>query len=240
MHSKSRSTKTRPKRLANNKKPVVFRNSSPKKVVLYNTIPSMPDEFDTVIKTFGRFSSSGIGLSSVQFTLYTNSLLHSADSFTSSASSTTLTNIGRNYTKYRVVGYRVHYTLAAVDSSSYHFLEYHSPVDPNFASGSSFALEAVTRDKAKYHFVPSSSQYPNVMTSSSTYKLIQIVGEEEFEQDATYAGSLNSSGVPTDPTDLTYMVMHLGKVTPATFNGASLPDIVVTLTQYVRFYDKRV
>jgi hypothetical protein len=222
------------------KKPAVFSNNTPRKVVLYNTIPSMPDEFDTVIRAFGKLSSTAIGVSSHQFTVFTNSMLHTADSFTNGSSSNTLSNIGRNYTKYRVVGYRITYTLAGQDTSSYHMLEYHAPVDPAFSAGSTFSNEAVTRDKAAYHFVPSNTQYPNVSTHSSSYKLMQIVGEEEFEQEASYAGALSSSGVPSDPSDLTFLILHFGKVSGAAFNAAVLPDVVLTLTQFVRFYDKRV
>lgn len=240
MKGKTQTKRPRSRQTAERKKPAVFKNNTPKKIILYNTIPSMPDEFDTVIKAFGKVTSASSGLTSVQFLVYTNSLLHSADSFTNAVSSTTLSNIGRNYTKYRVVGYKINYTLAAQDTSPYHFLEYHAPVDPAFPTGAAFANEAVTRDKAKYHFVPSTTQYPNVLTSAASFKLMQVVGEEEFEQEASYAGGLNSSGVPTDPVDLTYLVLHLGKVSGATFNGTALPDIILTLTQYVRFYDKRV
>lgn len=239
MHTKPTRTQKKSKS-PGRKVPEQFRSESRKKVVLYNTIPSMPDEFDTVIKSFGKLSSTAIGVSSHQFTVFTNSLLHTADSFTNAASSNTLSNIGRNYTKYRVVKYSLSYTIASNDTSPYHMLEYHSPIDPAFSAGSSFPNEAVTRDKAKYRFVPSTTQYPNVQNGSGGYKLMQIVGEEEFEQDANYAGALNSSGIPSDPVDLTYLTMTFGKVSAATFNAAALPDIALTLTAFVRFYDKRV
>jgi len=67
-----------------------------------------------------------------------------------------------------------------------------------------------------------------------------VIGNPEFQQDDRYAGTLDTAGVPTSPTDLSYVYFYTGNVTGAAFAASTSPSYHVLLTQYVRFYDKRV
>jgi hypothetical protein len=220
----------------------VFNNTGGRngKLVLYNPLSSMPDEFDTVIKSFGT-SLSAAATASVQITLFSNSLLHSSDSFGSGmGTSSTLTNLASNYTKYRVVAYNIEYTVVSRSTSETNFVTLHSPTALTYSSASSFQAETVTRDKALFYFVPANTKSPCVQKMRQGFRMSQIIGEREFQTADSYVGTLSSSGVPTDPSDLTYIYFYMGLASAAAFTAGTAPAIAVTMTQYVKFYDKRV
>jgi hypothetical protein len=214
------------------------REAAHKRTILYNSVPSMPDEFDTQIQTFGTMSSAA-ATASVTQQIYSNSLLHTGDDFgASSATSNFLANVGRNYTKYRVTSYDIQVVFSSRATSDSHMTVLHSPITLGFSAGTSWQPESVTRDKSSFVLVPANTKSPCIVKHKSRFTLLSVVGNAEFRADKEYAGTLSTVGVPTDPTDLTYITFHTGLVT-GTFTAGTCPQISVRLTQRVKFYDKR-
>lgn len=236
---KKRTTTTTTKR-KKDKIPKVFSQTLTKRNVLYNHIPSMPDEFDVPIRTFLTLSSAATTASALAI-LFTNSLLHGADSYTATTNPI-VTNIGRNYTKYRVVGYTKATIASPNDTVDNHLAIVHSPTDlsAGWPSGASWDQSSVMRDKSFYYLVPSSTKSPCMIKSTQKYDLLSIIGNPEFLTDANYAGTLNASGVPTDPVDLTYAYHYSGKANGTNYTASTIPRYSIMLTQYVKFFDKRV
>lgn len=234
------SAKTRKMMKKNNGKkiPKEFKQKRGPNTILYNTIPSMPPEFDTVIKTFGTILSSA-ATASVFSEVATNSLLHTADALSGSGSSP-LANIARNYSKYRVVGYSIKYNLLSRSTVDVNVAVLHTPnsVSANYPAGSSWNAAAPTSDKSFYYLVPASTKAPCLTGGSQKYQILSVLGQEEFEEDNTYYGTINTSGVPTAPTDQTFVAFYSGQASGGTFTANTTPHISVTLKQYVRFYDR--
>lgn len=219
------------------KKPFTNRDT---RVVLYNSLPAMPDEFDTKVRSFGAIISAG-ATASINLTVFTNSLLHGTDDIPAISTDSPLNTIGRNYTKYRVVSYRIDYVLVPRSSSvDTNVTVFHSPSANPYGSGSSWVPASVSRDKSKFHLVPRNTSSPCIVNASSGYSLLALVGNPEYEQDDKYAGTLDSSGNATSPTELTYANLTMGQSSGGSFTAGSAPVWNVTLTQYVRFYDKRL
>ncbi len=212
-------------------------HDTPPRIVMYNRLPTVPDELDWKVDTFGVISPAG-ATSSVISTIYSNSLLHSADSFTGSGQSSVLADVAAQYTKYRVVAYKISYTLSPRTTTDVNMTVVHSASDPGFSSAVSWLPSSVTRDKSVYHLVPSSSKSPCILHAGSFYNMSRIVGQKEYEQEANYAGTIDSAGVFTAPSDLTYITFYQGLVT-GTFTAGTAAQISLMLQQYVRFYDKR-
>lgn len=204
---------------------------------MYNRLPTVPDELDWKVETFGVISPAG-ATASVSSVVYTNSLLHSADSFTSSGQSAALADVASTYTKYRVVAYKITYTLSPRHTVDVNFTAVHSPTDPAFSTGVSWLPSSVTRDKAQYHLVPASTKSPCIVRGGASYSLSRIVGQKEYEQQQAYLGTISAAGAFTDPTDLTYLTFYQGLVS-GTFAAGQAVQISLRLEQFVRFYDKR-
>jgi hypothetical protein len=215
-----------------------FKNDRVRRFVLYNPLPTGPDEFDTVVKTFA-FVGSSAATASISLELGTNTLSHTADSFNGAATNAAVTNIGRTYAKYRIPKYKIQYTVSPRSAIDTHMSVIHSPAVLGLAAGTSFAFETVTRDKSVYHYVPSNTKSPCMIHSSSGYSQLAVVGNQEYEQDDKYAGTSNIAGVFTDPAEVSYVTFHMGQTTGAAFTASTAPTVAVILTQYVRFYEKR-
>ncbi len=237
---KAKNNRGKPKiKKTKNRIPVEFTQKMSKRVVLYNPLPSMPDEFDSVIRTFGTIAPTAT-TASISSVVFTNSLLQTSSDFTSSGSSSTLNNIGRNYSKYRVMGYKIKYTLVSRSTGDSHLTVLHTPIAQTFSAGVNWQPDSATRDKATYHVIVANTKSPCVTGGGQKYDLMSVVGQSEFMEDASYAGTLNSSGVPTSPTDLTYLYFYTGPVAGGNFTASTSPLILLMLTQYVKFYDKQV
>lgn len=199
----------------------------------------MPDEFDTKVRTFSTVLPVG-ATSSVISAVFTNSLLHGSDDFQPSGSQNpSLAAIGRNYSKYRVVSYRIDYTISPRSTNDCNMTVFHVPTATTFTSASGWSQSSATSDKARYLLVPSSSKSPCIVHGSSGYSLMALVGSTEYQQDDKYAGTMDASGIPTSPTDLTYAYFYTGQVSAGAFAASTSPSLMVMLTQYVKFYDKR-
>ncbi len=211
------------------------------RMTLYNPLSSIPDTFDMKVKTFQNILPTGATVA-VLTTIYTNTLLHSSDDMGAAAGqNSSLTNIGRNYSKYRVVSYRLDYTLlprsTTIDSA---VAVVNTPVDQSgqFVT-SAWVAESVTRDKSKVHIVPRGTSSPSVCSSSLGHSIAAILGNSEYEQDDKYYGTITSAGVFASPTDLTYAYFYAGSQSGAAYTASTSPSVHVMLTQYVTFYDKR-
>jgi len=66
----------------------------------------------------------------------------------------------------------------------------------------------------------------------------RIVGQKEYEQELNYAGTIDSAGAFTAPSELTYLTFYQGLVS-GTFTASTAVQISLMLQQYVKFYDKR-
>ncbi len=206
-----------------------------RRTILYNSIPSMPAEFDTVIKTFGTIRNASATISASSF-IHTNSLLHDTDDFSSSASNP-LANIARNYSKYRVVGYSAKFTFSPRATQDVNMAVIHTANNPSYSTAISWSPGACTIEKSNYFLVPASTKSPCIVHGKRGFGILAVLGQEEFEQDDKYQGTISTSGVPTSPTDRTFLVFYSGLVT-GTFAAGEVPHISVMLTQYVRFYDR--
>lgn len=213
-----------------------FRDTPPR-IVLYNRLPTVPDELDWKVETFGVILPVG-ATASISSAVFTNSLLHSADAFLGSGQNASLADVASTYTRYRVVGYKVSYTLSPRTTVDTNMTVVHSPSDPSFSSAVSWLPSSVTRDKAIYHLVPGSSKSPCILHGGSYFSMSRIVGQKEYEQELNYAGTIDSAGVFTAPSELTYLTFYQGLVT-GTFTANTAVQISLMLQQYVKFYDKR-
>jgi hypothetical protein len=208
------------------------------RVVLYNNIPSMPDEFDTIIKSYCVVGSAA-ATASILVSAFTNSLLQSASDFSAAVSGNALANIGRNYNKYRVTGYKCSYVLSPRTTIDIQVSVMHSPDAQTYSSAVTWTGESTCRDKSKYHQVPANTKSPCMVYGKSSYSMSAIIGNPEFHQDDKYVGTLSTIGVPTAPTDLTYLSFYMGGVGGGAFTASTAPYITLSLTQYVKFFDKR-
>jgi hypothetical protein len=207
------------------------------RTVLYNPVPSLPDEYDTEIKTFFTLNSTA-ATSSISQKIFTNSLLHTSDDGTG-AGSVFLSKVGAMYSKYRVTTYKVQYTISSRNSGDCNMVMYHTGLDPAFAAGSSWQPESATRDKSYYYLVPANTKSPCVIHASQKFGLAHVIGRTEYLTDDNYVGTLSASGVATDPADLTYLIFYTGNVSGSAFTASTCPQISLTLTQFVKLYDKR-
>ncbi len=240
MNGRRKPTSTRGKKRKDdtaNKKLEKRFHDTPPRIVLYNRLPTVPDELDWKVETFGVISPAG-ATSSISSTVYTNSLLHSADSFSTSGQNSALADVASTYTKYRVVGYKISYTLSPRTTTDVNMTVLHSPSDPAFSTAVSWLPSSVTRDKAIYHLVPGSGKSPCIIHAGSYYSMSRIVGQKEYEQEINYAGTIDSAGVFTAPSELTFLTFYQGLVSGA-FTAGTAVQISLMLQQYVRFYDKR-
>ncbi len=211
---------------------------TPKRVVMYNRLPTVPDELDWKVTTFGQIRPAG-ATASISSVIFTNSLLHTADSFNNSGQSATLADVASAYTKYRVVQYKISYVMSPRSTSDVNMTVLHSPTDPAFSAAVSWSPASVTRDKSYYHLVPSETKSPCIVRGRNAFSLSRVVGQKEYEQDVNYAGTVDSVGVFTSPADLTYLTFYQGLVS-GSFTANTAVSISVMLEQYVRFYDKRM
>lgn len=237
----SRTTKPRQKRSTADDKVRKQFKPDQHRLVLYNSLPSMPDEFDTKVRTYSNILPTA-ATASISSVVFTNTLLHGSDDFNPTlAQNASLASIGRNYTKYRVVSYRIDYVAKPRSTTvDCNLTVLHTPNVQAFSGGTTWLGESATRDKAKVHIVPRSTDSPCIVTGSSGYPLMAVIGNPEYQQDDKYVGTIDASGIPTSPTDLTYVYFYTGNVTGTVFTANQSPSYHVMLTQYVRFYDKRI
>lgn len=217
-----------------------FESNQPR-MALYNPLTSMPDEFDTKIRSYANILPTG-ATQGILSTIFTNSVLHSTDDMASTiGQNLSLSNMARNYAKYRVVSYRLDYVLlprsATIDSC---VAVVHAPDDRSLQyTTSAWTPVAPTQDKSKLHIVPRNTTSPCVVQSAGGYSIMSVVGNPEYQQDAEYSGTVSSGGVFTAPSNVTYAYFYAGNVASVAFAASTSPSIHLTLTQYVRFYDKR-
>lgn len=241
--SKNRSAKAPRPRKAGDGAPKAFKkkfDNKQHKLVLYNSLPSMPDEFDTKFRTYSNILPTA-ATASILSTIFTNTLLHGADDMVPGLSQNpSSAAIGQNYAKYRVVSYRIDYTILPRSTTvDCNMSVFHSSNLASYASGTAWQALTATLDKSRTHIVPRSTSSPCVIEGTSGYPLMAIVGGPEYQQDDKYAGTVTNTGVFASPTDLTYAYFYTGNVTGTAFVASNSPSIHVLLTQYVKFYDKR-
>lgn len=206
--------------------------------VLRSLQPSFPSEFETQVTTVGYWADAGINNTN-QAEIKTNSLLSSSHGLTTVQQSGAAVNIGRNYTKYRVVAYDLKITAISRSTSDYLLLEVHSPDDLAWGAGTSWNAQTNWLLPAHFvHTVPKNTASPCVLHPSvKKYKLHQITGNNNYLTDETFSGGANGSGVFTDPTNLTYCTLISNLWTGGAQTASNSPHVTVELTQYVKFYD---
>lgn len=227
---------SRPKETAIAKK---FKDT-PHRIIMYNQLPTVPDELDWRVVTYANSGAAGATASISQY-FFSNSLLHSSDSFNGAhAQNPTLPKVALNYTKYRVVGYRMHYTLMPRDTSGdVNLTILHTASDPAYSSAVGFLGESALRDKSQYFLVPASTKSPCVIRGTKSFQMARIIGEKEYQQDDSYAGTVDSAGVFTSPADLTYITFYQAPSGGGSFTAGNAVRVQFIIEQFVRFYDKR-
>jgi hypothetical protein len=207
--------------------------------VIVSPVPAMPPMFETSIRTIGYWASSGTN-NLEQLEILTNSLLHS---WTGGGNNTAqaLANIGRSYTKYRVCAYDIRYHAVSRSTSDYLFWDVHSPDDLGLTVASGWSLNPqLVMPKAFFHTLPANTKSPCYQAIGwKKYKLSDVIGNNEYLTSDTYAGTLNSSGVATSPSDLTYCTLVSGLQGGGAQTASNSPLFTVELVQYVQFYDLR-
>ncbi len=207
--------------------------------VVVSPVPAMPPMFETTIRSIGYWASSGTN-NLEQLEILTNSLLHS---WTGGGVSTAqaLANIGRSYTKYRVCGYDLRFKIVSRSTSDYLTWDVHSPDDLALTVAAGWTLNPqLVMPKAFFHTLPANTKAPCAFDVGwRKYKLSDVIGNNEYLTSDTYAGTLNSSGVPTSPSDLTYCTLVSGLQGGGAQTASNSPLFTVELVQYVQFYDLR-
>ncbi len=201
--------------------------------------PSLAPMFETTIRTIGYWASAGTN-NLEQLEILTNSLLHS---WTGGGSLTTqgLANIGRSYNKYRVCGYDLRFKAISRSTSDYLIWDVHSADDLALTVAASWTLNPqLAMPKSFFHTVPANTKSPcSLETPWKKYKMADVIGNNEYLSSDTYAGTLNSSGVPTSPTDLTYCTLVSGLQGGGAQTASNSPLFTIELVQFVQFYDLR-
>jgi hypothetical protein len=213
-----------------------------RKDVVYVSRFGVPREVDTRLRTVLAFSSANV-TAAIIANLFTNSLLQTASSFTIINQGDAVVNMLRNYQKYRVMSYEVRGTISsrALTATKVAY-EIHAPdLPPVVTTGSLNVQNSALRDRSFVHLIPSQACSPCVVKFARKYHLTDIVGNNEYEQDDTYAGSASNLGVAVAPVDLTYLTLAFSAfASNALFTANECPDLQLELIQYVKLYDPRV
>ncbi len=209
------------------------------RLVLYNTLPVMPDEFDTIVPSGFIMDSATVNVSATLL-LNTNSLLATSHSTGITVSqSLFLDELIRTYESYRVVAYDLKYHWVSRSTLDSNLVILHTNEDPAFSTGV-FGLQGLTYPNPFHLLVPATSKSPCAGTVvCPRHSLADVVGSPTFATDDSYAGSINSTGVFTSPATLTYMVFYFGTITGAIWVANTAPYLSGTFHQYVKFYGRR-
>ncbi len=207
--------------------------------VLYNTMPHLPDEFDTVIPSGFSIENAG-ATAAVTGWIASNSLLTTSHSAVTVTQSLLLDELIRMYESYRVVAYELDYSWVSRSTVDSNWVMIHLNEDPAFATGSSFSATAFTYPNMFRLLVAANTKSPCAGTvKSPKIWLADIVGSDTFETDDNFAGTISNTGVFTAPAALTYAVYYSGQTTGAAFAASNSPYCSGVLRQFVKFYGRR-
>ncbi len=196
-----------------------------------------PDELFKVNSTFSVAQTATTA--SVELPITINGLLLSGTSLTI-GQPTMLANVAKNYSAYRVEKFSVRYNLYSRSSSFYTVIVFPLSEDPAYSSGSSLSIAAGAYPNAHYNIVPANTTSPcHVLNRSMSHSIRSIVGSNEVATDDNYAGTVNTSGVFSDPAKPVYLIFYTGPTAGGSMVAGEAPRITGTITSWVRFYDKR-
>ncbi len=214
-------------------------NKKRTRLVLYNNVPQLPDEYDTVITSGFNFDNAGATAAVTGF-LATNSLLNTSHSGATVNYSAYLDELVRLYESYRVVAYALDYHWVSRSATASNWLMVHTNEDPAFATGSSFALSALSYPNMFHLIVPGTGLAPSAgKVKCNKQWLADVVGTDTFASDDSYAGTVSTSGVFTAPSALTYTAYYAGLITGAAYGASNSPYVSGRLFQFVKFYGRR-
>ncbi len=211
-----------------------------RRMVLYSSVPVIPDEFDTVVKTCGHIRSSAV-TASISQNLVTNTLLQSAGTpWSMVGQATSVANIAKNYSFYRVMKYALRVRAIPNTTSACWTAILHVPEDPAFASGSSFSPVSGSYPNAQIKMIPSTANTPNIVPFNKIMTITDVVGSDSAQTDEDFAGAVSTAGVFSDPARLTYAIFYQGLISGSAFGASTSPTFEVELLQWVKFYERRV
>ncbi len=208
------------------------------KFVLYNTLPQMPNEMDTIVTSGFVVDNAGATLTVTGY-LATNSLLTSSHSGATVTASLFSDELGKFYESYRVVAYSLEYHWVSRSATDAQFAMVHVAEDPGFQTGSAFPVNSLTFANVHFLLVAGTGKSP-CMGSVKTPKIwtTDVVGTDAPMVEENYVGGVNSAGVYTAPASLTYATYASGLAT-GTFAASSSPYLFGKMTQWVKFYARR-
>jgi hypothetical protein len=202
-----------------------------------------PPHIDASVVHCGTFKTSVI-TASENHAIFTNSLSLTASTvgdntaWTSVAQSDYLGDLIKVYERFRVFKYHAKIEFVGRAAQSIYCAVIHSTNDPGYAAASPFQFKAVCNPHTSLVVAPPSTASMNVVSRVYTKSVSELLGSQQNLLDETYAGSISSNGTITNPGALTYLVLHVAPVS-GIFTVDTTPEMIVTLTRSVRFYDPR-
>lgn len=210
------------------------------KDVVYTSLPAVPAELDTIVRTCGHVKNTS-ATASISLNFNVNSLLQSVSSpWSSVGQSTSVANVAKNYTSYRVTKYAMKIRMISNVSSPVWVCFLNVPEDPAFSSAVSFLVSSGSYPHSQILMLPGTSNVPNVLSARLSHKIQDIVAQSTVYTDEDYAGAISTAGVFSDPAKLVYCIFYQGLISGAAFTAGQAPTFEVELTQWVRFYERRI
>ncbi len=208
------------------------------RTVIHTRVPGFPDEYDTVVKTYGHLKSTAT-TASISQNIVTNTLLQSG-AWALVGQAPSVANLARNYSRYRVMKYAMRIRLFSNSTSATYISMINTPEDPAFSAGVAYLPSSSGYPGTVSRLVPPTTNTPNVMACKLAYKIEDVVGTSAPRTEENYSGTISSVGAFSDPTALTYCVFYQGLASGAAFTVGTALTIEIELLQYVKLYDRRV
>jgi len=172
-----------------------------------------------------------------------NTLLSSSDPYTNNffLFPAALTNLGRNYAKYRVIGYRYMLDIVSRSASDYYLFVIDSAAATGITTGTiTNSSTAVSSQFARMFTIPANTKSPcHVVVPWTRRRMINIIGSTEYETNDTYVGTSTTAGVFSDPADLIYLTLAASLTVPAAQTASNSPSVVLHIEKEVEFFDPR-
>lgn len=173
-----------------------------------------------------------------------NTLLNTSQPTTSSLAwyPPALTDRLRDYSNYRVLGYRYTLDILSRSTSDYFVFVIDSSDSTGVTTGSIAGQSSALAVRYSRMFtIPGTGKSPcHLKLTWQSHSMMKLLGSDEYLTDDSYNGGSSSSGVATDPTNLTYLTLVSSLCVPGTQTANNAPQFTLTMEQDVEFYNPRV
>jgi len=153
---------------------------------------------------------------------------------------TSVANIAKNYSFYRVMKYALRVRAIPNTTAAAWTTILHVPEDPAFSSAVSFSATSGSYPNSQMKMIPSTANTPNIVSFNKIITITDVVGSDSAQTDEDFAGTVSTAGVFADPARLTYAILYQGLISGSAFTANTSPTFEVELLQWVKFYERRV